>query len=112
MVGDISTNHCDPRVGHLHYGVNIGRGHRRKGYASEAILLVLRYYFEELRYQKVTTTLYSFNDATIALHERLGFQQEGRIRRSIFTRGAYYDELLVGMTVEEFSAQHGKRFTR
>lgn len=107
-VGDISTHNCDPRVGHLHYGVNVAKKHRRQGYASEAILLVLRYYFEELRYQKATITLYSFNEATIALHDRLDFQHEGRIRRAVFTRGQYFDELLVGITAEEFAEKHAR----
>ncbi|HYU75716.1 MAG TPA: GNAT family N-acetyltransferase [Ktedonobacteraceae bacterium] len=102
VVGDLSTNHCDRRVGSFGYGINTKKEHRQKGYASEAILLVLRYYFQELRYQKVTVPVYSFNEPSIKLHEKLGFQQEGRIRRIVFTRGQYYDELMYGMTVEEF----------
>ena len=110
-VGDISTNDCDPRVGHLHYGLSVARAYRRKGYASEAILLVLRCYFQELRYQKATITFYSFNEATIALHNGPGFQLEGRIRRAVFTRGQYFDELLVGMTAEEFAEKHALTFS-
>jgi RimJ/RimL family protein N-acetyltransferase len=78
----------------------------RKGYASEAILLVLRYYFLELGYQKVTATVYSFNTPSISLHERLGFQPEGRVRRTVYTQGQHFDELIFGMTREEFEAQH------
>lgn len=111
VVGDISTKNCDPRIGHLHYGLNVAREHRRKGYASEAILLVLRYYFQELRYQKATISLYSFNEATIALHESLGYQLEGRIRRAVFTKGQYFDELLVGITAEEFAEKHAHKFS-
>jgi RimJ/RimL family protein N-acetyltransferase len=64
--------------------------------------LVLRYYFQELRYQKVTVRVYSFNDASIRLHEKLGFQLEGRLRRTVYTNGEYFDELIYGLTVEEF----------
>ncbi len=107
VVGDLSTHHCDPRVGSFSYGITIGREHRRMGYAAEAIALVLRYYFQELRYQKVTVSIYSFNEASICLHEKLGFLAEGRIRRTAFTKGEHFDELVYGLTVEEFDESDG-----
>ena len=64
-------------------------------------MLVLRYYFRELRYQKATVRVYSFNEASIRLHEKLGFQHEGRIRRTVYTNGALCDEIVLGLTVEE-----------
>lgn len=106
LVGDITVNNCDQRIGSLSYGLNTKREHRRNGYASEAVLLVLRYYFQEMRYQKVTVRVYSFNEPSIKLHEKLGFQQEGRIRRTVFTRGQYYDELVYGMIAEEFAEKY------
>ena len=60
VVGDLTTHHCDARVGSFSYGITIRREHRRNGYAAEAIALVLRYYFRELRYQKATVSVYSF----------------------------------------------------
>jgi hypothetical protein len=38
----------------------------------------------------------------IGLHEKLGFQKEGCLRRMIFTQGGYVDNVWYGMTVEEF----------
>ncbi len=101
FVGTINTQRCDPRNGTFSYGLAIATPARRKGYASEAILLVLRYFFRELRYQKATANVYSFNDASISLHERLGFTLEGRLRRMQYTNGQLYDELYFGMTAEE-----------
>lgn len=106
VVGDVSVHGADPRVGTFAYGINIKQGERRKGYASEAILLLLRYFFQERRYQKVTIGIYSFNEASIRLHEHLGFKREGCLRRLVYTRGSYYDQLMYGLTVEEFRARH------
>lgn len=105
VVGDLSTHDCDPRVGAFSYGISIRPDQRGKGYAAEAIPLVLHYYFLEKRYQKVTVTIFSFNEPSVRLHERLGFQFEGRIRRTAFTAGAHHDALIYGMTVEEFAAR-------
>jgi RimJ/RimL family protein N-acetyltransferase len=102
VVGDLTTHHCNPRVGTFSYGISIRRDRRGLGYATEAIGLVLRHYFDELRYQKVTIGVYAFNEASIRLHEKLGFRQEGRLRRMTYTRGRFFDELVFGLTVEEF----------
>ena len=101
-VGAINTNECEPHNGTFSYGVNVAPEHRGKGYAAEAVLLVLRYYFEELRYQKVTVGVDAFNESSIALHEKLGFAREGTLRRMKFTRGEYFDVHLYGMTREEW----------
>lgn len=50
LVGSIATHHCDRRTGVFSYGVHVMAEHQGNGYAREAILLVLRYFFQELRY--------------------------------------------------------------
>lgn len=107
LVGTINPHDCDPQRGTWEYGIVIDAAHRRKGYATEAIILVGRYYFEELRYQKLNIHVYGFNASSIQLHERLGFTLEGRIRRMIYTNGQFWDELVYGMTAEEFHARYG-----
>ena len=101
-VGSISTHDCDPRYGTFSYAIDIAPEHQRKGYAKQAIQLVLGYYFEELRYQKVTVHVHSENEPSIQLHEQLGFQREGRHRRMIYTQGHFVDVIWFGMTIEEF----------
>jgi RimJ/RimL family protein N-acetyltransferase len=106
QVGSIDTHHCDRRVGSFSYGVGVTPERRRRGYASEAILLVARYYFYELRYQKMNAEVHDDNAASIALHERLGFTREGTLRRMVYTGGQYHDQLCFGMTAEEFATLH------
>jgi RimJ/RimL family protein N-acetyltransferase len=106
LVGGIATHDCDSRVGIVSYGLSVMDEFRGKGYASEAICLVLRYYFQELRYQKANVSVYDINEPSKRLHESLGFQVEARLRRSVFTRGELSDLLLFGMTVEEFRELH------
>jgi RimJ/RimL family protein N-acetyltransferase len=102
-VGSITTHSCNHRNGTFSYGVNIAREHQRRSYAAEAIMLVLRYYFEELGYQKVTVQVYGFNQASAELHEKLGFVREGTLRRMVYTAGEYYDLHWYGLTKEEWA---------
>ncbi|MQA85624.1 MAG: GNAT family N-acetyltransferase [Streptosporangiales bacterium] len=107
LVGGINTAHPDPGNGTFGYGVAIGRPYQRRGYASEAVVLLLRYMFGERRYQKCNVELYAPNIGSLALHARLGFVEEGRRRRSQYFAGGYHDMVLLGMTIEEFDQLHG-----
>jgi RimJ/RimL family protein N-acetyltransferase len=101
-VGNINTHSCSRKNGTFKYGLGVKSQYRGKGYAAEAIRTVLSYYFNELRYQKVNVNIYEFNEQSIKLHEKLGFVPEGRLRRSYYTNGKYYDELCYGLTDDEF----------
>ncbi len=109
-VGSISTHDCDPRNGTFSYGIDIAPEARGKGYARAAIRLVLKYYFGELRYQKVTVPIHADNPASVKLHEKLGFQREGTLRRMFFTQGKFVDVYWYGMTSEEFGLESLQTF--
>lgn len=102
LVGSLSVGRCDRRHGTFSYGLGIFREHWRKGYGRDAVRVMLRYYFDELRFQKANAGVYEFNEPSIRLHEELGFALEGRQRRMVFTGGEHYDELIFGITLEEF----------
>jgi len=105
VVGSIGTNDCQPQHGTFGYGVGVRREHARRGYAAEAISLLLRYFFRERRYQKATVHVYDYNEPSLRLHEKLGFVREGRLRRMLYQDGRYIDVVVLGMTAEEFAAR-------
>lgn len=107
LVGSISVGVADRRNGVFSYGIGLGHEHRHQGFGTEAVVLLLRFYFAELRYQKCDTSVYAFNDESLAFHERLGFTIEGRRRRVIYTKGEFHDAVIVGITREEFESRHG-----
>lgn len=111
FVGTFNTHTCNPRHGTFQYGLAIQREYWRRGYATEAIRIVLRYFFDELRYQKANVHIYDFNQGSVELHRRLGFQEEGRLRRMGYSQGQYYDWILMGLTREEFGVVEQQRKT-
>jgi len=110
-VGGIALHSRDDKHGTFSFAVDVGREHRRKGYAQEAVRILLKYGFWERRYQKCHSGCADVNDASIALHRSLGFIEEGRRRRQIFFNGRYHDQVLFGMTREEFDAVEERRQT-
>jgi RimJ/RimL family protein N-acetyltransferase len=104
-VGGISLHSRDQKNGTFSFGIVIDREHRRRGYAEDAVRILLRYGFWERRYQKCNSACVHTNEASIRLHKKLGFMEEGRRKRQVFFNGEYYDDILFGLTREEFDAQ-------
>ncbi len=104
LVGGINIHSMNQRNGTFETGSRIYRAFRGRGYGFEAKLMVLRYAFHELRFQKYNIHCLENNQPMIRQAARLGCQQEGRVRRHSYTDGRYYDELIFGLTREEFDA--------
>lgn len=92
----------DERNGTFSFSIRIFPKYRNRKYALEASKIILKYGFYELRYQKANSETIEINIPSINLHHSLGFKNEGRRRRNVYTNGKYYDEVLFGMTAEEF----------
>jgi RimJ/RimL family protein N-acetyltransferase len=104
-VGAISLHSCDEKNGVFSFGIVIYRQLRGQGYAEEAVRILLKYGFWKKRYQKCNSTCLHVNEASIRMHQKSGFLEEGRHRRVTFFNGEYYDSILFGMLREEFDAQ-------
>ena len=103
-VGGVSSHTRDMKNGTFSFGINIYAPYRRRGYAEDAVRILLKYFFWEQRYQMCNSACLEGNDASYHLHRKLGFAEEGRRRRQVFCNGRYYDEILFGLTRDEFDA--------
>jgi RimJ/RimL family protein N-acetyltransferase len=103
FVGWVNLFLGEPRHGRFSLGVSIFREYQRNGYALDAANLILQYGFNELRCHKCNSTCLDINSASIAYHKKLGFVEEGRRREVCYMNGHYHDEVLFGMTFDEFN---------
>jgi RimJ/RimL family protein N-acetyltransferase len=103
FVGWVNLFLGEPRHGRFSLGVSIFCEYQRKGYAFDAAKLILTYGFNELRCHKCNSACLDINDGSIAYHRKLGFIEEGRRREVYFMNGHYHDEILFGMTFDEFN---------
>ncbi|MGW7368060.1 GNAT family N-acetyltransferase [Streptomyces sp. NPDC054841] len=106
IVGAVGSHHADPCAGWFEYGVTIGADHRCKGYAAEAVVMLLRFMFAERRFHKCGARIFAHNAASLALHRRLGFIEEGRLRDQVFFAGRRHDLVMMGMLADEFAELH------
>jgi RimJ/RimL family protein N-acetyltransferase len=89
--------------------MQIGRDYRGKGYGTAAMRIVLKYAFFERRLNKMNNATLEGNEASITMMKKLGCKQEGIRRQHVYTNGRYYDNILWGLTKEEF-IENEKRF--
>ncbi|GGQ73685.1 acetyltransferase [Kitasatospora griseola] len=106
-VGSVGVHRADPRNGWFEYGITVAAEHRRRGYAGEAVRLVVRHQFEERRYRKATARVFAHNHPSLELHRHLGFTEEGRLRGHAFLWGRPVDVVLLALFAEDFTARHG-----
>jgi len=62
--------------------------------------------FDELNLHRVTATVFSNNERSIALFEKLGFRREGVYREFLQRDGRRYDMYLYGLLRPEWEAQN------
>jgi UDP-4-amino-4,6-dideoxy-N-acetyl-beta-L-altrosamine N-acetyltransferase len=73
-----------------------------KGTGSRMLLQALHYAFGTLRANKVVGEVLDFNQASLALHKKLGFMQEGVLRQQHFMHEQYHDVYVFGLLAEEW----------
>ena len=69
---------------------------------TEASAAILEFGFTTLRLHRVFAQTTSDNAASIRVLERLGMQQEGRLRDNECFKGNYRDTLLYGLLEDEW----------
>ncbi|MFI1761645.1 GNAT family N-acetyltransferase [Streptomyces sp. NPDC020800] len=106
LVGAVGSHRTGRRSGWFEFDITIGTDHRRKGYAAEAMVLLLRFMFAERRYHKCLGAVLAHNEASLALTRRLGFTEEGRLREHVFFAGRHHDLVMMGMLADEFDQRH------
>lgn len=102
-IGNVRLGPIDRIHKRSDFGIMIGdKQSWGKGFASEAIKLVLNYGFKTLKINKINLGVIDDNKRAIALYKKLGFVKEGCIRKNFYFQGKYLDSIRMGLLREEF----------
>jgi RimJ/RimL family protein N-acetyltransferase len=75
---------------------------RNKGYATEAVKLLVEYLFLTKNIQRVQATTHVLNKPAQHVLEKCGFVKEGQLREALFTNGEFHDVYIYGLTRKEW----------
>lgn len=76
--------------------------HQGNGYATAGTRLLLDHAFRERRLAKVWAHVYETNEGSRRVLQKLGFVEEGRLRKEGFVDGERVDTLRYGLLAEEW----------
>ena len=86
-----------------HFGIVIGETDRQdRGIGGEATTLMMAYGFEALNLERIELRVVDSNVRARRIYARLGFVDEGRLRRAALVAGALADVIVMGLLREEF----------
>ena len=103
MVGMVCINNIDFRNSKASIGgMTLGKEHWKKGYGVAAQVLLLKYVFEELGLNKLSTNYLVEHDITKRSLKKFGFKIEGVARQDIFKNGKYHDVEYASLLKKEY----------
>ena len=103
LIGDcaIKCDEHEPRIAEI--GITLRKEFHKKGFAFEALELLINYTFNELELHKIKAVIDVRNKASQKLFEKLGFQREAILRKHYWDkkRSDWFDEFHYGLLAED-----------
>jgi RimJ/RimL family protein N-acetyltransferase len=104
IIGLSSIIQIDWRNNHAWHGIVLGdKDIRGKGYGIDAVMATMRYAFDELHLERLDGSMIESNQISINFYcSKLGWKREGIRRNYYFRRGRYWDQIIVGITKDDY----------
>jgi diamine N-acetyltransferase len=102
-IGTIGLSGIDYKNQTAEYGVLLGEKQERgKGYAKEASSAIIDYAFFELNLFKIKLKVFADNIEALNMYRKLGFEEEGILRREMYKNGVFKDITLMAILKDEW----------
>lgn len=75
-------------------GYWVGSRYHNKGIATDAIKEAVNYVFGNFSIKRIYAEVIDENVASLRVLEKNGFEYEGRLRKSVYKNGKFYDKLV------------------
>ena len=108
-LGQCDLTHITDYSRKAEMAIVLGPDHRGKGYAAEAIGLLLELAFDYMNLNRVHLRVYSDNDRAIRCYERCGFTREGVLRQDAYYAGEYKATVVMGILRDEWRRTRSER---
>ncbi len=86
-------------------GYWVDEAHAGRGYVPEAVVLALRFAFEELGLHRVEAVIVPRNDRSRRVADKLGLRAEGIAERFLQIQGVWEDHLRYAITADEWAVR-------
>lgn len=105
LIGQVDLSGVDWVARNCWVGIGIGDpAYWGKGYGSDAMNEILRFGFEWLNLNRVSLTVFEYNERAYRSYLKCGFKEEGRLRQWMQRSGERFDLIFMGILREEWMA--------
>ncbi|MCS0635489.1 GNAT family N-acetyltransferase [Streptomyces sp. LP05-1] len=102
LIGLVALREAAPEKGIASLDIYLGeKEYWGRGHATDAMRTVCRYGFGDMRLHKIELTVVTENHAARRVYEKVGFMEEGRLRRCFRRDGQWYDRYAMGLFPDE-----------
>ena len=102
IIGMIGLMNLDFKSKKAEVGYWLGKKYWGKGIAKEALILILKFAFSNLKLNRIYAKVKSKNISSSKLLEKCNFKLEGRLRKDGKFKGKWDDLLIFGILKDEF----------
>lgn len=97
LIGDIGIHFSEIDNSQVEIGFTLDKSFQGKGYATEALELVIAFIFNGLKKNKIIVSVDPRNLKSIDLVEKAGFKKEAFFEKSLLINGELVDDLILSI---------------
>ncbi|CAL1712835.1 unnamed protein product [Somion occarium] len=104
FVGFLTIRDENPKNRDGDLAITLTKSQWGKGYGSEILKFVVDYAFRGLALHRLSLGVFDNNNRATSLYKKVGFVEEGRIRKANWVDGEWRDVILMGILEDEWKA--------
>ncbi len=102
VVGDIGIHFLNEDNKQVEIGCTLSKASQGKGYATEALKIVLDILFRDYQKHRIIASVDPKNSKSIRLMERIGMRKEAHFIESLFINGVWTDDVIFAILRKEW----------
>ncbi|KAI0259813.1 acyl-CoA N-acyltransferase [Gloeopeniophorella convolvens] len=88
--------------------ITLGQKFVGKGHGTEVMKWGVTYGFKELGFHRIQLFVNETNERAVAAYKKVGFIEEGRMRKSWWKGGRFVDTIVMGILEDEWDIERGE----
>lgn len=104
LVGNCTLHTIDKHNRCCQIGIALGKPHWGKGYGQAAVRILVDFAFKHHNMHRAGLEVLADDERAVACYRKVGFVEEGRLRKRDWLNGSYRDVLVMGILEEEWTA--------
>lgn len=109
LIGNAGIRMSTPEASEADIGYELDPRFWGYGYATEVAETLLTFGFQALRLHRIWAWCVAENRGSAHVLEKIGMQQEGRLRENRWMKNRWWDTLLYALLEQEWQARHSPR---